>query len=81
MSRKKTAYRNYQLLAKGNDDNKIDLDRIIGAITGEQDPLRFPISYPAIDFDPATKKTIIQSAFIIAAGIAVGSVLRGMASR
>jgi len=63
------------------DDNKITLDRITGAILGTEDPLRFPVSYPAIDFDPGTKKMFIQGCAIIATGIVVGSVMRGMVGR
>ena len=75
--------RAFALACLHDDDkpNKITWDRIVGAIQGTEDPLRFPVSYPPIDFDPATKKMFITGCLIVAGGIVLGAAARGAIQR
>ena len=54
--------------------DKLTLQRFIDAFTKEDSALNFPIKYPAIDLDKATKKSFYLTAGIIAAGM-IGAAL------
>jgi hypothetical protein len=52
-----------------NENNKIDWGRFIEALTNEDKAFNFPIKYPAIDLDKATKQSFYITAGIIAGGM------------
>jgi hypothetical protein len=56
------------------EKQKIDWQRFIQALTDEDKAFNFPIKYPAIDLDKATKQTLYIGAGIIALSL-IGSAL------
>lgn len=56
------------------NDDKLTLQRFIDAFTKEDSALNFPVKYPAIDLDKATKQSLYFTAGILAAGM-IGAAL------
>jgi hypothetical protein len=63
-------------LQLADDKQKIDWNYLQGILTGKNDPLTFPVSYPAIDLDPKTKQMIYTVSFVIAGSILVGALIK-----
>lgn len=63
------------------DKNKIDWQRFIQALTNEDAAFNFPIKYPAIDLDKATKQSFYWTAGIIAGGFIVGALIYANAKK
>lgn len=58
-----------------NENNKIDWGRFIEALTNEDKAFNFPIKYPAIDLDKATKQSFYITAGIIAGGMILTAII------
>jgi hypothetical protein len=58
------------------EKEKIDWQRFIQALTDEDKAFNFPIKYPAIDLDKATKQTLYISAGVIAFGLIASALIR-----
>lgn len=56
-------------------NNNISWDRILQALTDEDKALNFPVKYPAIDLDKATKKSFYLTAGILAAGLITAALI------
>lgn len=72
------------IFLNGNEyqlSEKFDWGRIVEAFTDEDKALNFPIKYPAIDFDKATKQTIINTALIIGGSLVVMGAIIGYARK
>ena len=63
-------------LRLADDKQKIDWNYLQGILTGKNDPLTFPVAYPAIDLDPKTKQMIYTVSFVIAGSILVGALIK-----
>jgi hypothetical protein len=63
-------------LQLADDKQKIDWNYLQGILTGKNDPLTFPVAYPAIDLDPKTKQMIYTVSFVIAGSILVGALIK-----
>jgi len=63
-------------LQLAEDKQKIDWNYLQGILTGKNDPLTFPVAYPAIDLDPKTKQMIYTVSFVIAGSILVGALIK-----
>jgi hypothetical protein len=65
-----------------NDEKqKIDWQRFIQALTNEDAAFNFPIKYPAIDLDKATKQSFYITAGIIAGGFILGAFIYASAKK
>lgn len=62
-------------------DNKIDWGRFVEALTNEDKAFNFPIKYPAIDLDKATKQSFYITAGIIAGGMILTAVILANAKK
>lgn len=58
-----------------NENTKIDWQRFIQALTNEDAAFNFPVKYPAIDLDKATKQSFYITAGILAAGMVLTAVI------
>lgn len=54
---------------------KLTLQRFIEAFTNEDKALNFPVKYPAIDLDKATKQSFYLTAGILAAGMIAAALI------
>jgi hypothetical protein len=63
-------------LRLADEKQKIDWNYIQSILTGKNDPLTFPIAYPAIDLDPKTKNLIYTVSFVIAGSILAGALIK-----
>ena len=54
---------------------KIDWQRFLQALTDEDKAFNFPIKYPAIDLDKATKQSLYITAGILAGGMILTAVI------
>lgn len=57
------------------DNEKIDWQRFLQALTQEDKAFNFPIKYPAIDLDKATKNSFYITAGIIAGGMVLAALI------
>ena len=75
---KKKSYRyNSRFLRDNEPTNEKWYERLGKAFTDENSAFNFPIKYPAIDLDVATKKSLYVTAGILAGGmIATAVILR-----
>ena len=60
------------------DNPKLNWEYIQGILTGQNEPLQIPVSYPAIDFSKDTKKVFYQVAGVIAGAIVIGFIASNM---
>ena len=67
---------NCNCLQLADEKQKIDWNYLQGILTGTNDPLTFPVAYPAIDLDPKTKNMIYTVSFVIAGSILVGALIK-----
>ena len=56
-------------------DNKLTWQRFMEAFTNEDKALNFPVKYPAIDLDKATKQSFYFTAGILAAGMIAAALI------
>lgn len=63
------------------DNNKIDWGRFVEALTNEDKAFNFPIKYPAIDLDKATKQSFYITAGIIAGGMILTALILSNAKK
>lgn len=57
------------------ENEKIDWQRFLQALTQEDKAFNFPIKYPAIDLDKATKNSFYITAGIIAGGMVLAALI------
>ena len=57
------------------DQKKFDWQRLVNALTDEDQALNFPIKYPAIDLDRPTKQMFYITAGILAAGLIAAALI------
>lgn len=58
-----------------HEKKKINWDRFFQAFTDEDQAFNFPIKYPAIDLDRATKQSFYVTASILAGGMILGALI------
>lgn len=58
------------------EKEKIDWQRFIQALTDEDKAFNFPVKYPAIDLDKATKQTLYIGAGIISLGLIASALIQ-----
>ncbi len=58
-----------------SEDNDKWYERLGKAFTDEDAAFNFPIKYPAIDLDKATKKTLYYTAGILAGGMIITALI------
>lgn len=57
------------------EPEKIDWQRFLQALTQEDKAFNFPVKYPAIDLDKATKNSFYYTAGIIAGGMILAALI------
>jgi len=57
------------------ENEKIDWQRFLQALTQEDKAFNFPVKYPAIDLDKATKNSFYITAGIIAGGMVLAALI------
>lgn len=58
-----------------SQNEKINWQRFLQALTDEDKAFNFPIKYPAIDLDKSTKQTLYISTGIIAGGLILAALI------
>jgi hypothetical protein len=57
------------------NEQKFDWQRLVNALTDENQAFNFPIKYPAIDLDKPTKQMFYLTAGILAAGLIAAALI------